>query len=193
MNKQTKRSNRDIVLQTATVLFLEKGYQVTSMDEIVTASKVSKTNIYYHFKSKEELLAAIVRQMTGTYNQIIEEIAGQTELTVTERIGRFAEVLSEQQPYSLGGCPFLTIYVQTSHESDFVREEIARFFQNQIFTLEKLLQEGIHRQEFKPGLPVSRIAELIVSTIEGGLFLQHTHRDSAFLPNLLQTLAYMLK
>lgn len=193
MIKKTKPSNRDIVLHTATALFLEKGYQVTSMDEIVTASKVSKTNIYYHFKSKEELLAAIVRQLTDRYSQIIEDIVAQTHLSVTERIGQFAALLSEQQPDSLGGCPFLTIYVQTSHEFDFVREEIARFFQNQIHTLEKLLQEGINRNEFKAQLPVPQLAVLIVSTIEGGLFLQHTSRDSTLLPNILQTLAFMLK
>ncbi|WP_260182378.1 TetR/AcrR family transcriptional regulator [Paenibacillus baekrokdamisoli] len=180
-------------MRIATALFLEKGYQVTSMDEIVAESKVSKTNIYYHFKSKEELLTAIVNQMIGHYNQIIDEIVLKTHLSVTERIGEFTVLLSERQPNCLGGCPFLTIYVQTSHESDSVREVIGRFFQNQIITLENLLQEGIAKKEFNAHLPVSQIAALIVSTIEGGLFLQHTIEDSTLLPNILQALAFMLK
>ncbi|MNI28408.1 putative HTH-type transcriptional regulator YxaF [compost metagenome] len=193
MIKKTKFTNRDLVLKVATTLFLEKGYQVTSMDEIVAESKVSKTNIYYHFKSKEELLSAIVKQMISHYNQIMSDIASQTHLSVTERIGALTVLLSEQQPNALGGCPFLTIYVQTSHESDFVRDEIGQFFQNQILTLEKLLQEGIAKKEFNVHLPVSQIAALIVSTIEGGLFIQHTRKDPTLLPTILQALAFMLK
>ncbi|WP_370570235.1 TetR/AcrR family transcriptional regulator [Paenibacillus sp. JCM 10914] len=61
MEKQRK-SNRDTVLQVAAHLFLTKGYQLTSMDEIVDHCKVSKTNIYYHFKSKEELLLQIINR-----------------------------------------------------------------------------------------------------------------------------------
>ncbi|MCG7408764.1 TetR/AcrR family transcriptional regulator [Paenibacillus sp. ACRRX] len=193
MIKKTKTSNRSIVMRVATTLFLEKGYQVTSMDEIVAVSKVSKTNIYYHFKSKEELLAAIVDQMVDHYNHIIDNIVQKTHLPVVERIGEITMLLSEHQSNSLGGCPFLTIYVQTSHEFEFVRETIGSFFQNQMHTIENLLQEGITRKEFSSQLPPSQLAALILSTIEGALFLQHTRKDPLLLPNILQTLAFMLK
>lgn len=193
MKKTTKPSNRDVVLKIATSLFLERGFQVTSMDDIVAASKVSKTNIYYHFKSKEELLTAIVKQMTGRYDEMIRETAAQTHLPVTERISRMTAHLAEQQPHSLGGCPFLTIYIQTAREYDFVREEISGFFRMQIATLEKLLQEGIDRGEFNAQLPAPHIAALIVSAIEGGLFLQHTGTDTTLLSNVMNTLALMLK
>jgi AcrR family transcriptional regulator len=193
MMKKSKPSNRDIVIRIATALFLEQGYPMTSMDEIVAASKVSKTNIYYHFKSKEELLNAIVTQMIGHYEQVIAEIAGQSQLAVAERLRRFASLLADQGPDSLGGCPFLTLYVQTNRESRFVREEISHFFQNQIATIERLLQEGIDRGEFSSKLPVSQIAVMIVSMIEGGLFLQHTQQDETLLPRVLHALAFLLK
>jgi len=48
------------IREAAAGLFLEKGYQGTSMDEIATAAQVSKQTIYTHFASKEELFADLV-------------------------------------------------------------------------------------------------------------------------------------
>ena len=48
------------IREAAERLFLEKGYQGTSMDEVAAAAQVSKQTIYTHFASKEELFAALV-------------------------------------------------------------------------------------------------------------------------------------
>jgi TetR/AcrR family transcriptional regulator, mexJK operon transcriptional repressor len=49
-----------VIRQAATALFLERGYQGTSMDEIAAAAHVSKQTIYTHFADKESLLASLV-------------------------------------------------------------------------------------------------------------------------------------
>lgn len=193
MIKPKRTSNRDVVIRIAAALFLERGYQVTSMDDIVAMSKVSKTNIYYHFKSKEELLSAILEQLIRHYDRLIGDVIGQTQLPVMERLGGFAALLAKNQSDSLGGCPFLTLYVQTSHEHAWVRERIGDFFRKQIGSLEKLLQEGIDKGELKPDLPAARTAALIVSTIEGALFLQHAGQEEETLKSIVHTLAFLLK
>ena len=48
------------IREAATRLFLERGYQLTSMDEIAAAAGVSKQTIYTHFAGKEELFADLV-------------------------------------------------------------------------------------------------------------------------------------
>lgn len=48
------------IRQAATALFLERGYQGTSMDDIAAAAHVSKQTIYTHFSDKESLLASLV-------------------------------------------------------------------------------------------------------------------------------------
>ncbi len=48
------------IRESAATLFLEKGYQATSMDEVAAAAQVSKQTIYTHFASKEELFADLV-------------------------------------------------------------------------------------------------------------------------------------
>jgi AcrR family transcriptional regulator len=73
--KQTPK--KDIILSNAKTLFSEKGYDRTSMDEIAVATGVPKSLIYYHFKSKEALLNAIINRFYEDYEQIL--ISNETE------------------------------------------------------------------------------------------------------------------
>ncbi|MBZ2197931.1 TetR/AcrR family transcriptional regulator [Occultella gossypii] len=63
---QTSRSaqRRAAMLAAAQEAFLRDGYLGTNMDEIATASKVSKQTVYKHFGSKEALFVEIVTSMT---------------------------------------------------------------------------------------------------------------------------------
>ncbi|MFC4099178.1 TetR/AcrR family transcriptional regulator [Paenibacillus xanthanilyticus] len=188
-------SNKDIALQTAMTLFLTKGYQATSMDEIVKASKVSKTNIYYHFKSKEELLTAMVDRLIARYERQLASIAAQEELTIEARLERIVSMLvANDDPIDvLGGCPFLTLYMQTAAESEYVRVQIKQFFDRQLLTLERLLEAGIRNQELRSDLQVQPTAALMLTSIEGALFLAKACDNPRILPNLLQGLFALLK
>jgi AcrR family transcriptional regulator len=54
------RRTRQRILDAAYVLFRRKGYARVSMDEIAAATAVTKRTLYYHFTSKDELLAAVL-------------------------------------------------------------------------------------------------------------------------------------
>src|SRR5919199_560341 len=67
MTAATQRSGRaprlasgGAIREAAARLFLAKGYQDTSMDEIAAAARISKQTIYTHFASKEQLFADLV-------------------------------------------------------------------------------------------------------------------------------------
>lgn len=55
---------RRSILDAATRLFLEKGYQGTSMDEVAAAAKVSKQTVYKQFNDKDQLFHDIVLSIT---------------------------------------------------------------------------------------------------------------------------------
>jgi TetR/AcrR family transcriptional regulator, transcriptional repressor for nem operon len=193
-NKRSTISNKDIVLRTASTLFLTKGFQVTSMDEIVALSKVSKTNIYYHYKSKEELLLAIVDQLISRYEERISRALTQ-DMSISAKMERLFRILTEdnEQNDYVGGCPFLTLYTQTSHSSPEARAKIKAFFDKQLQVVEQLLEEGVEKKELRSNLPVHETAALIVSSIEGALFLTKATNNPMLVQNLIQAFALMLK
>jgi TetR/AcrR family transcriptional regulator, mexJK operon transcriptional repressor len=70
------------IREAAAALFLEKGYQATSVDEIAAAAKVSKQTIYTHFASKEALFADLVMANADR----VEEFIGTIGPTLAEAL-----------------------------------------------------------------------------------------------------------
>ena len=51
-------SPRERILDTATILFHQQGYNSTGINQIISEAKVAKASFYQHFKSKDDLCAA---------------------------------------------------------------------------------------------------------------------------------------
>ncbi|UOU97515.1 TetR/AcrR family transcriptional regulator [Chryseobacterium daecheongense] len=56
-------ATRLTILQKAFELIYEKGYQTTSVDEIIATTQVTKGAFYYHFKTKDEMGLAIINEL----------------------------------------------------------------------------------------------------------------------------------
>ncbi len=65
---------RQVIIDTATALFLRNGYHSTSMDQIAADAAVSKQTVYKNFADKEQLFSDIVLGVTGNSNAIISEL-----------------------------------------------------------------------------------------------------------------------
>lgn len=77
----------NLILETASQLFVEKGYERTSVQDIVNKlGGLSKGAIYHHFKSKEEILVAVTNKMSEESNKMLFEIRNRTDLTGKEKL-----------------------------------------------------------------------------------------------------------
>lgn len=70
-------NTRLTILQKAFELIYSKGYQTTSIDEIIATTQVTKGAFYYHFKTKDEMGVAIIEEilkptMLGSFIKPIE-------------------------------------------------------------------------------------------------------------------------
>ena len=63
-----------LILDTARQLFLERGYDATSLDDVAAASGVSKTTVYNNFRDKTDLFSAVVLSVTERAEQIVAEL-----------------------------------------------------------------------------------------------------------------------
>ncbi len=81
------------ILEAATRLFIEKGYEHTSIQDIISnLGGLSKGAIYHHFKSKEDILEAVTDKMTEESNKILdrEDLTGKEKMKMIfkESVGR---------------------------------------------------------------------------------------------------------
>ena len=75
------------ILEAAFRLFMEKGYEHTSIQDIIdNLGGLSKGAIYHHFKSKEDILVAVTDRMTEESNQMLAEIRDRTDLSGKEKL-----------------------------------------------------------------------------------------------------------
>ena len=60
-------TKRDHLIDTALELFSRDGFQATGIDKILKESGVAKMTLYNHFKSKDELILAVLRRRDETF------------------------------------------------------------------------------------------------------------------------------
>lgn len=77
----------NLILDVAFRLFMEKGYERTSIQDIINElGGLSKGAIYHHFKSKEDILVAVTDRMTAESNQMLAAIRDSSELNGKEKL-----------------------------------------------------------------------------------------------------------
>lgn len=87
------------IIDTAMKLFLEKGYEQTSTADVMKALAIAKGTIYHYFRSKEDLMQAVVDQMADDFVQrrleAIEAVEGNAIMKIQALFAREHESASE--------------------------------------------------------------------------------------------------
>lgn len=157
--EQTKQH----IINKARILFSQKGYAGTSIEDICAASECSKGSIYYHFKSKEDLFLYLAEQAFKESWEQWEKKSSQCE-SVTEKLYGFGDhfVSTLQRPLNKAGEEFIN-RVGTDSE---VGQKFFAIMNNFMKDFEKLVSEGISRGEFKREDP-KELAFIILSFYSG--------------------------
>ena len=75
------------IIDVAFRLFMEKGYEHTPIQDIIDKlGGLSKGAIYHHFKSKEDILVAVIDRMTAESNRILADIRDHADLSGKEKL-----------------------------------------------------------------------------------------------------------
>lgn len=91
------------IMEAATALFLEKGYDGTSMDDVATRAAVSKPTVYKHFSDKEQLFAEIVCATTDQIDELVRLVTAtmadqaDIEIGLATLARRFIDALMQPQ------------------------------------------------------------------------------------------------
>ncbi|MFJ3667516.1 TetR/AcrR family transcriptional regulator [Streptomyces sp. NPDC090106] len=99
--RQRRRGNtRQRIQDVALELFAEQGYEKTSLREIAERLDVTKAALYYHFKTKEEILVSIFDDLTQPILDLIDWGKGQPHTLETKKeiVRRYSTILADATP-----------------------------------------------------------------------------------------------
>lgn len=100
---------RDHIVETADRLFYERGFESTSFADIAGAVGISRGNFYHHFKSKDDILEAVIALRTGRTRAMLDQWAAEGN-TPEERIRCFVRILiANRSKIMRHGCPVGTL------------------------------------------------------------------------------------
>ena len=164
--EQTKKNIAD----KAKTLFSRKGYAVTSIQDICDAAGCSKGNLYYHFKSKEDLFLCLEEQTFTEWWEQLKKILSQYE-SVTERLYAYGDFIAGlERPLHSAEREFINKVGTDSETGQKLLAIIDKSFEN----TKKLISDGIASGEFKN-------ENLFDLTFVVSVFYAGLHRYSVFM------------
>ena len=122
------KSTRDHIVEEADRLFYQQGFEHTSFAHIAEAVKISRGNFYYHFKSKDEILDAVIDLRLGNTQAMLDkwQVEG---ITAVDRIRKFIDMLlMNQTKIKRYGCPVGTLCSELGKLDHGSRGEAVKLF-----------------------------------------------------------------
>jgi TetR/AcrR family transcriptional repressor of nem operon len=121
------KTTRDSIVEAADRLFYEMGYAQTSFSDIAAAVRISRGNFYYHFRTKDEILDAVIGLRLAKTREMLDD--WKAERDPADRIRCFIRILvMNQAKIMLHGCPVGTLCGELAKLDHVAHDEASSVF-----------------------------------------------------------------
>jgi len=108
-------SKREQIVTEALTLFYRNGFHATGVDRIIVEAGVSKKTLYNHFKSKDELILAVLRRRDELFRNNLMRETERLGSTPRERLSVIFDVMGAWfQEKNFAGCMFINVSAEFS-------------------------------------------------------------------------------
>jgi AcrR family transcriptional regulator len=174
MSSKGEQTRTEIV-EAARNLFYRKGYHHTSFTDIVEEAGVVRGNVYHYFKTKDDLLGAVIAQHLAGYKAMLDTWAKE-KTTPLKRLKCFTHMLIvESNSLSQFGCPVGTLGAELGKDSS-SKPNPAR-------ALLDLFKDWLTCQFFLMGFggDAEKMGMHLLGRAQGISLLTHVYRDPVWL------------
>jgi len=171
---KTATDTKSRILRAASSLFSSHGYGGTTLDDIITASGITKGAFYHYFKSKDLLCQEVLDEAINDYHGLAESI--DTEI---EPIDQLRTIIHKIVELNASGhwvnCRLLLRFSTDSHESNPVlQRKVRNFWQWYTGFYEDLITRCRDVGQLGTQMEAKVLARLLVSTMAGAVVLDKT-------------------
>jgi AcrR family transcriptional regulator len=160
-----RRYDTASLLDVAVQVFTERGYDGTSMGDLAQASGLSKSSLYHHFDSKEQLLRAALDRAVEPLFAVVEEPAAGTG----RAIDRLEHVVRREVQVLVEQLPSVTLLLRVHGNTPTERWALDRrreFDRIVARLVSRAADEGDVRTDVDPGLVTRLLFGMINSLVE---------------------------
>ncbi|KRE90368.1 amine oxidase [Paenibacillus sp. Soil766] len=172
--RASTRKKRDVMMEVALAMFMEKGYENVSVDDIIAATSTSKGTFYHYFKSKDAIISALYSKQT----HLIQEWVKQPPSKVQSLEGHINRL-------------FLDLASNIQMSPRLIRSLQALSLQNDTVKLEELQQLKVLTESLMHWLPEPKKIELLVCMYTGTILTWCNQDDADLLSMMKNNLAWL--
>lgn len=171
-------NSRDKLLKVAFEEIFQNGYHATSVDKILKKASMNKGSMYHFFKSKKELILAIIEVHVDEYIQKKYGVILDSKENMIEAI---MSVLTDKPSYNFYfGCRLNNLVHELSNQD----KDFKKALEQSYFKFEAIFQEALDRAvqngEIKKDTDTKAVGMFILATIQGGLTTAKKSSDSKY-------------
>lgn len=161
---------RERILEAAAVCFCRKGYHETTVQDICDEAHLSKGGLYTYFKSKDEMLAALIEEsFLGTLREAQQAVEGIE--TSVEKLDRVANLIIDRlvapdRPPTYSPQLHLEMWAEASKHPH-LHALIAEGYERWRSFVADLLRQGIAQGELRSEVDPDALAAILVAVFDG--------------------------
>lgn len=185
---------KDHLLDAGLKVMATRGYNGTSIQDIVSAADVPKGSFYTYFKSKEDFAIEALEKVTEERMQHNRHLLSNRDIPPLERLTRFfQENIGGCESQLNGGCFIGNMCQEMAESSEAIRLKVRQVLRNNTQAIEDLLEEAKLKGQLRSRLPAATLAEFLFNAWEGTLMKMKASKCReplnaflAILPELLE-------
>ena len=175
-------ATRERLLAATKQLVMSKGFAGMAIDDVLKATGLTKGAFFHHFRSKKDLADQLMRWYAEGDLRMFRTFLAQAEAAQDDPMAQLMKFLTDFESYLCDpqnpprGCMYALYTYEDGHFDSDVKDFVAETLQTWTAMYIRKFQEVIDR--YPPAKPVTakRLAEMMVSVIEGGLILERAYR-----------------
>jgi AcrR family transcriptional regulator len=162
-----KQQKKEQILEAARRAFIQKGYDLTTMKDIVDESGLSRGGVYLYFSSPEEVFLEIMKANDNNLISMVNNL-NTNDRPIWEVIKELTQEIKKMLLYVQNGIePVIFEYFMTSKRNDKVQKLLNERFINSLDCLMILINKGIQRNEFTPVFQLDEISIFLLTFLDG--------------------------
>ena len=164
-DKPTPEARQQAILTAAISVFAQHGFAAATTDEIARAAGLSKGGLYWHFKSKDAILAALLEQFFNQELAVLEQLvlaSGSVGVRLRQLGDQAADAMLQMKPV----LPVVLEFYALSARQAQVRARIQSYYQRYHGLLADLLQQGYDTGEFQYST-AAQTSGILIAQLEG--------------------------
>lgn len=167
--EDVSEERKEQILDAATEVFAQKGFDHARMDDIVEETGLSKGALYWYFKSKDDIIFGIMDRL---FRLEFKELEGLTESDAgaTEALEAFTEVAIKDINRMMHFMPITYEFLALAFRNKLVQKAVKQYMNSYVSILDPLIQRGVDSGEFKQ-VNAREVSAAVGAIIEGTMLL----------------------